>query len=351
VSVAFIEQYKYVRIFKRRRQKWYKPDPGTPEGRDAYKIAAKHEGAFARAFLAALREMFDTAKVERDLKRAVRTGSPVQVLEAVPTAQDEESPIWESFREKILRAYSTVMTEAGRDAAERMNKKFKTKVWFSVDPEPVPEKTEVVKAREDVAAAARGMMVPVNPYSVKWMEERSTHLIREISKSQREVVTDILADSFERGLRAEEVFDEIKENVGLTKRWNKAVVNRKEALRTAGFSETEVQEKGARYRDELLGKRAQMIARTETITAQAQGRNDAWRVAQESGALPEVQRRWLSAGPSGNPEAPCEICLELDGKTAKLNEPYESMYIGAVEMPGEEAHPGCRCTETLERVE
>jgi len=341
--MPLIQQYRGARIMKRRRKSWYREDPGTPEGRDAYRIAAKHEEAFARAFLKAQRDMF-TPEVERDVKRAIRTGSTTEVLDVLPLAQDADDPVWEKFREQILRAYSVVIDEAGDDATRRMNKKFKTKMRFTLETAE-DRGEEVAKAREDVSRAAAGMVVPVNPYSVKWMQERATHLITDgITKSQRQVVSDLLLDGFERGLRAEEIYGEIKANVGLTKRWNNAVLNRRTKLAEMGFDEGEVARRTDKYREQLLGKRAQMISRTETITAQAQGRNDAWKMAQDSGQLPAVQRRWIAA-PGG-----CEICLELDGKTAKLGEPYESASEGAVDMPGEDSHPGCRCTESLEKV-
>lgn len=351
--MSFVDQYHLVRVQKRRRKAWYRRDPGTPEGREAYKIARKNEGQFVRAFLEALKTMW-TPKAERDVKRAIRERSAVKVLEAVPVAQEAESEVWEKFRERIMRAYAQVMQEAGDDATERMNAKFKTRMRFGLETaeDRGGEETIEKAVSEGLRAADEEMMVPINPYSKKWMEERATHLIEEgLTWSQREVVTDVLSDGFSRGLRAEEIFGEIKANVGLTPRWSKAVQNRKEMLRAAGVDEDEVRRQGDAYREELLGKRAQMIARTETITAQAQGRNDAWKIAQDSGKLPEVRRRWLTAGPTGNPDNPCEICLELDGKTAKLGEPYESAYIGAVDMPGESAHPHCGCTETLERVE
>jgi hypothetical protein len=332
--VPLIQQYRGARIMKRRRKEWYREDPGTPEGRDAYRIASKHEDAFARAFLKAQRDMF-TPEVERDVKRAIRTGSTINVLDALPVAQDADDPVWEKFREQILRAYSVVIEEAGEDATERMNKKFKTKMKFTLETsEDRGGEEEIVKARADVSRAAAGMINPVNPYSVKWMQERATHLITQgITKSQRDVVTNVLMDGFERGLRAEELYGEIKANVGLTPRWNKAVMNRRGALEAAGFDAEETARRTEVYRERLLGKRAQMIARTETITAQARGRHDAWKIAQDSGQLPQVQRRWIAA-PDG-----CEICVELDGKTAKLGEPYDSIFIGAVDMPGEEAHP------------
>lgn len=339
--MGYLDQTRVARIQKRRRKSWYRKDPGTPEGREAYRIAERYEGKFASAFRAALRGMW-TPEVEREVRRAIRTRSVANVIDAVPMAQDADSKAWDGFKAGIQRAYGEVLTAAGRDSAERMNAKFKTKVWFSVDPAPLPTGAEEVKkGREDVAAAARGMMVPINPYGIKWMKERATHLIdQRLTKSQREVVTAILESSFERGLRAEEIFDEIKANIGLTRRWNQAVANRREKLTAAGYNRDEVESRTEKYREELLGKRAQMIARTETLTAQAEGRNEVWRVADEAGLLPEVQRRWLSAGPTGNPDAPCEICLELDGKTARLGEPYESMFLGAVDMPGEDAHPG-----------
>jgi len=201
----------------------------------------------------------------------------------------------------------------------------------------------------DVRAAARGMTVNVNPYSIDWVREHGLDLVADgISPRQKETVTSIIQNAMEQGLRPTDAMEQIKANIGLTNREYEAVINRRILHEEAGLPQPEVERLTGKYQQELLKKRALRIARTETIAAQAQGRKDAWRVAQEAGKLPKVQRRWLAPAPSPDPNRPCDICLDLDGTTAPVDGVYQSNYIG--EVPGPPAHPQCRCSESLERA-
>ena len=86
-------------------------------------------------------------------------------------------------------------------------------------------------------------------------------------------------------------------------------------------------------------KRAQLIARTETMLAVHGGRRDVWEQAQEDGTLAKSARRvWVTA----EDDLACPICVPLDGKRAKVGGEYP----GGVQGPP--AHPNCRCTEALQ---
>jgi len=186
-------------------------------------------------------------------------------------------------------------------------------------------------------------VVPVNPYSIKWVEERSLSLVKQgISDQQREVVRTVIQEGFNEGLRAENVYDAIRQNIGLTDREVGAVINRERLLASSGdYSPTEVRQITSAYREQLLKKRAARIARTETIQAQAQGREEVWRLASDQNLLPEVERVWIAAPNS------CEYCAEMDGLTAPVDGTYESPTFGPIEGPT--LHPHCGCSETLQR--
>jgi hypothetical protein len=351
--MPLVRLYKARRIWKAKRKKakpkWQDQDPGTPEGRDAYAIAAKYEQTFAKAFLAAIREQI-TPEIERDFKKAWQTGSPSAVINSIPFFEENpDADVWEDFTEKLAVAYATVIQAAGDEATKDLNKQFDTDLTFyALPPEDQAEGIEIAKSMDDVRRAAAGMTVDVNPYSIKWIEDHGLELVTQgISPQQKDVVTSIIQSTMEVGGRPTAALDQIKANIGLTARDFNAANKRMALHLDSGLSVGQATELTDKYRDQLLKNRAQLIARTETIAAQAQGRKDAWLVAEEGGHLPEVIRRWLAPPPGPNPNAPCEICLDLDGTTAKLKEPYESM---AGPVDGPPAHPACRCTETLERV-
>lgn len=338
--MPLIEQFRNVRIFKRSRRlkgrpEWQDEIPDSQAGRDAYRIAAEHESRFSRAFLEAVRTII-TPEVEKDFFEAWKTGSIREVLATLPIfveGDEETAKAWGPFLRKINVAYFDVIDESGKVAAKELNKKFRTSAEWTMSDKP--EGADEVIEKAEVAP-----VVPVNPYSLKWIEERGLELATQgISAQQKAVVNSIIEGALEEGLRPTDVLREIKANIGLTDREYNAVLNRRDLLDAQGYSERDAAGLTEKYRQDLLTKRAKRIARTETIAAQSQGRKAAWELAAEQGKLPDVERVWMAPPPSANPNRPCEICLELDGKTARLGEPYESLYEGAVDAPP--VHPNC----------
>ncbi len=330
IPLPLIQNFRAIRIQKAKRAKalrgrpeWQDQLPQTPEGKKTYEIAAKFEPAFAKAFLEAVRDTFDDA-TKKAFAEAYKSGSVSQAMESLPIFSDEpDNPAWERFTERLESEYLQVIQESGEAETRRLNRDFDTNMRFSIVKQTARKVPEV----------------PVNPYAIDWVQRRSLQLVRQgISEQQRDVVRDLLVDNFEAGARAEDVYEEIRQNIGLTARESNAVVNRRILHEEAGLDEVETERLTSAYRDSLLLKRAERIARTETIAAQAQGRNEAWQLAQDNNLLPSVQRVWL-APPETGPDRPCEICEELDGKTAAIGEPYESALVGQVEAPP--AHPSC----------
>jgi hypothetical protein len=344
---------------RQRRPQWVDSVPKNPYAKDTYKIAADNERAFSRAFLKAVRNLMP-AKMPKEFKAAFNSGSIKKTTESLDlfnSSSHKQTDVQEDFTKSINRAYRKIIFQSGTESMKQTNKDFGTKLVFTV--EPIPEKLqkdqegitpeiELSEGREAAREAARGLIVPVNPYSINWMKNRSSSLIVNITKQQRDIVRDILGTSFKRGLRAETAYKEIEETVGLTHREFKAVQNRRLKLLAAEIPESKVETQVGRYKKELLAKRGQRIARTETISAQAQGRSDAWKMAEDSGELKGVEKEWVTAPPTDNPDRPCEICLALDGTRIPINGTYVT--IEGDEITGPPSHPACRCSETLKRA-
>ncbi len=348
--MPLVQYYKGARILKARskrlkgRPAWQDVVLDTKQGRDTYKIAADNEKNFSRTFLKATRELL-TPEILDEMLEALKRQSAAGVIAALP-GSDEEDPAWEKFNESMTRAYAKVVQESGDAEMKNLNRQLGTKMKFEITVEKQEEDLPKVPMAPGVEVLP---VVPINPYSEQWIRQRLREFqLQGITKPQKEVVMDILGDSFEQGIRPEAILEDIKANIGLTSRDFKAVQNRRFLHESAGLPTAEVDKLTDTYRDTLLTQRAQRIARTETIAAQANGRHTSWQLADEQGVLPKVQRTWSSAPESPNPNRPCEICLDLDGKTAPLNGTYDSIFLGPVEGPP--AHTNCRCTETLQRV-
>lgn len=192
------------------------------------------------------------------------------------------------------------------------------------------------------------LRVPVNPASVEWARERGSKLVQEISARQRELIRSVVARGLKQGVRADAMARSIRRSVGLLEREEAAVERRRSLLLEQGASEATADARADSYAEELRGKRALRIARTETVAAQNQGLLDGWKEARDEGELPDtVKRQWVSAPESPNPNRPCQICLDLDGQLVGLDEPFVSKIIGQVMAPT--AHPACRCAQVLRR--
>ncbi|NIQ91032.1 MAG: hypothetical protein GWM98_04785 [Nitrospinaceae bacterium] len=340
-----VSYFKGDRIIKARRDRrmkgrpeWQDIFPPSKDQREAWKVADEHERRFSAAFLQAVRELLTPEDRKRFVK-AWRSRSPREVLNSLPLYAEgltADDPVWKRFRDRIERAYAVIVEDSANFAASEIKKRFGADYRF---------KLEKVTKQE---AALQVEVVPVNPYALDWIHNRATDLILEnVSGEQVQTITNIIEDAMSRGIRAGEVYDEIEANIGLTSRELLAVENRGLKLEDEGYSPPEIRAIQEKYRGDLLKKRAARIARTETVAAQSAGRLSTWRAAKDEGILPEVERVWIAAPMSPNPNRPCEICLGLDGKTAELGEPYESEILGTVESPP--AHPHCRCTETIKK--
>jgi hypothetical protein len=98
-----------------------------------------------------------------------------------------------------------------------------------------------------------------------------------------------------------------------------------------------------RYRDRLIRRRAEMIARTEVQMAQNMARLSAWDASVKTGVTdPASMKVWSTAPMSSQRGRPCDICLE---QKARGPIQWNAAFPMGVTMPP--AHPHCRCTAVL----
>jgi hypothetical protein len=273
--------------------------------------------------------MLAEPEVRRGLLAALGGDSVEDAVRALPWFNLEDLSSrnrWTRYAGALQRAYAELVQEGGQASLNELD---------------VPL-AFVVKA---IGSDARGVpVVPINPFSLEWIRRRTGDFIVETSKTQQQAVRSLILESFSEGRRPKDILEDIERTVGLTERETMAVVRRRQRAIDAGASASRADKIADRYASQLLRKRAKRIARTETIDAQSQGRNDAWQLAREEGLLPvETMREWVADVPGGG--RTCPICVDLDGELAAIGESYHSNLIGAVDRPT--AHPHCRCTEIL----
>lgn len=300
---------------------WQGATPSNIRQRMMYEVAAKHVGAFSRAWLKAIKFTSEGADLQA-LTRAVERLDASAAVAAIPALTFRESEAFQKMQREFERAYLKVIDGSAEVEMKRQGFVFKS---FSIE----------------------------NPYSIRWVEARAGALIKGyIQASQIEIIRQILS----RALTAENarppraIATEILEKVdlGLTPRDERAVNKIFVGLLNDGFSEEEAAKRADKIAEKKRKARAVAIARTETIDAEARGVLDTWRTAEDQGLFPlGMEKEWIAAE-FVSERPPCQICQGLDGQTAPLNENF-TFFIGSnlVSKPGPTAHPNCRCTIEL----
>ncbi len=185
----------------------------------------------------------------------------------------------------------------------------------------------------------------LNPRAVDWVRSHSGELIREVTDETRLAVRDVIRRAFEEGMHPYESARHIRNMVGLTQRQAQAVDNFRKRLIEEGVKGEKLDKRVEAYRQRLLRKRAENIARTETLRASNEGQQELWRQAAEQGLInpAQVKREWIVTPD----DRLCEMCAPMDGQKVGLEEPFQSE-LGAVMTPP--LHPMCRCATRLTEV-
>lgn len=180
------------------------------------------------------------------------------------------------------------------------------------------------------------------PHDDTFIFNRSADLVVDIGDEQRDNLRSTLAMRFDPDVRPENVIRDIKWVVGLTDRESTAVFRREDAMRAAGVPERKIQAAITRYSDELHQKRAERIARTETVAIETQARDTAWQVARSDGLISDnAKKEWVASA-----SACKDLCKKLDGVRVKLDGHWVSPVDGRI-IKGPPAHPHCECSTVL----
>ena len=209
----------------------------------------------------------------------------------------------------------------------------------------------------------------VNERAVRYAREVGSRLIVEVGAETQQAIADIIAQSLREGVAPRQQALLIREVVGLTRRDALAVDRFLKGAIDSGMTRGRARDQADRMARRLLKRRAENIARTETIRASNMGTQFGWDAAQDAGLLPSgTQKVWIATEDSRT----CPICALLDGKKVLLSGNFDvSEEATAFTIVGDEikvtgkpralkrpsttrsppAHPSCRCTMGVEEVE
>ena len=181
------------------------------------------------------------------------------------------------------------------------------------------------------------------PEARAWADKEAAALIVEISEEQREVVRDIVTRSQGGEYTVAQVARQVRGSVGLTSRQAQWVENFRQrqinAATERGIPAEQAPDavQGAvdRYHRRIHRYRSETIARTETIRASSEGRQEAWRQGLDQGFIsPDAEKRWIVEYDG------CSICMDNGiAGWISINDTW------ATGDPP--AHPNCRCDVIL----
>lgn len=190
----------------------------------------------------------------------------------------------------------------------------------------------------------KAAVVVRSPAVIAWARRRSSELVVDISNYARENIRKVITRTYKEGLGVRKALPLVRQALGVRRalfpRWADAVENYHARMLSSGMSTSKANALADRYRDRLITTRSRMIARTEVIGAQNEGRLVQWEEMLRNGVFSEseVAKQWDATW-----EDPCPECDALDGTQTTLFGAFDGGYLRPP------AHPNCRCVINLIR--
>ena len=224
---------------------------------------------------------------------------------------------------------------------------------------------EAITESARVSTARFGMSFDLaDPNAIRVAESLAANAVVGVELETKQAIRDIIVRGFQEGIPPRAQAREIMRLVGLTGRDAQAVDNLWMRMMGDGVKADLADARAMRYADRLLRRRAEMIARTEMISASTQGRRLGWQQAADAGLVDPASARivWIVS----NDDRLCPTCAPMAGVTVGFYDPFTATeratgdiprgsggitpYTGSTEplkahvtTNGPPQHPRCRC--------
>lgn len=190
----------------------------------------------------------------------------------------------------------------------------------------------------------------INPYASSYAQRKLPQIVQSYVNDAKAIIRDIITEAVSGKYTAQTAAIEIRNHIGLTDRYSRAVVKYREELAGEGITGEKLDGKVERYAAKLLRSRAKTIARTEIIQAQVSGQRALWNEAANNGIFNRQTAR--NVWKTHEDERTCKFCLAMDGQEIPFGGAYAHPEKGSINIFGEmlqpgNAHPNCRCSEDL----
>jgi hypothetical protein len=203
--------------------------------------------------------------------------------------------------------------------------------------------TAATQATQGTAGLAVGFAV-TDPAILVAVEAYGAERVTAIAETTREGIRAATSTAFQTHQNVGQLARTIRELVGLTPRQAESVVRYHAGLLEAGMPASRVETLVARQTQRLIRRRAEVIARHETLSAANTGARLLWQLAQEQGLVSADLKRYWVVTPD---DRLCPICAAIPGLNPDgvgIDASFQTP-VGAVLFPP--AHILCRCSHVL----
>ncbi len=180
----------------------------------------------------------------------------------------------------------------------------------------------VAKGQRKLASSAVGFDIH-NPATSQWAKDYVGQRVTIINESTRKAIREVVAEELRIGTSPQQLAREIRSvnGLGLDQPRVKALTNFADGLRAEGYTDAEIKQKSAKYRQKLFRQRSETIARTESAAAATHGEIESYKDA----GVAKV--KWDAAGDH------CPECAAYDNQEFTIAEARGKLPL----------HPNCRC--------
>lgn len=174
----------------------------------------------------------------------------------------------------------------------------------------------------------------------EWAQTQAGALVSHVSRKTKEAIRDVVALGVRENHSIAEIAKNLRATIGLSPREARAVARMRRALIADGLNATKAEARVARRADQLVRRRAKLIAQHETATATEMGKLHEWRIMVANGDVPSsVRRKWMARDP-------CPLCRELAALApVPLGQPFRTRRGETYQAPP--AHLRCKCSVVL----
>jgi hypothetical protein len=202
-----------------------------------------------------------------------------------------------------------------------------------------PLGTEAERGARDAVRDIRAAFDLVPSRAVAVAESHAGDLVAGITDEARAALRTIIARSQREGRSVEATAADVRQVLGLNRRYAQAVANRRRVLEAELVPPGRADALVDAYRARLLDTQATSVARTELARSSNLGALEGYRQAVEAGALsPDFVREWVTAREDGRL---CPVCRPLNGVQVVGLDAMFATALGPVLTPP--AHANCRC--------